>query len=413
MNNSSSCNKLISLAKKLAICLIILATNLSWVTSAQAEECNDIKCSLEGQSADEYLDCNKRKQGCWEAKITESKNASNSLKNTINILNGQISLQELQIDQTLAEITKLTNEINELVQRINGLSLSLDKLTNILIERIRSNYKFGRQPKVFALFSSDSFGDFTQQLKYLDAAQLQTASAMKRAESQRLVFNDQRLLKEKKQAELESKQKLLETQRAQLNKQKSEQQFLLNETKNNEARYQQELAKTLAELQAIQNIIAGNSNEGEVRDVKEGEVIASVIPGVSACSTGTHLHFEITKDGVTRDPSSYLQAASITWSNSPDSPFGFNGGWPWPLNDPAIVTQGYGMTYFARVRRAYGGAPHTGIDILSKNGNLAVKAVRDGKLYRGSISCGGGLLRYVRVEHKEDGINTYYLHVNY
>ena len=71
------------------------------------------------------------------------------------------------------------------------------------------------------------------------------------------------------------------------------------------------------------------------------------------------------------------------------------------------------MTWYARVRRAYGGAPHTGIDMVSKDGNLTVKTVKDGVAFRGSIKCGNGQLRYVKVEQKEDGLSTYYLHVNY
>jgi murein DD-endopeptidase MepM/ murein hydrolase activator NlpD len=50
--------------------------------------------------------------------------------------------------------------------------------------------------------------------------------------------------------------------------------------------------------------------------------------------------------------------------------------------------------------------------MVSKDGNLSIKSVKDGKLFRGSIKCGSGLLRYVRVDHGE-GLNTYYLHVNY
>jgi murein DD-endopeptidase MepM/ murein hydrolase activator NlpD len=103
----------------------------------------------------------------------------------------------------------------------------------------------------------------------------------------------------------------------------------------------------------------------------------------------------------------------VVWNNSPDEPFGFGGDWDWPLSDPARITQGYGMTFYARVRRAYGGQPHTGIDMVSKDGNFDVKAVKPGELYRGSIKCGGGYLRYVKVKHKDSNLESYYLHVNY
>jgi murein DD-endopeptidase MepM/ murein hydrolase activator NlpD len=122
----------------------------------------------------------------------------------------------------------------------------------------------------------------------------------------------------------------------------------------------------------------------------------------------------VVKDGSHQNPASYLKPISVVWSNDPDEPFGFGGDWDWPLNDPARINQGYGMTWYARVRRAYGGSPHTGIDMVSKtSGDLTVKAVKDGELFRGSIKCGGGHLRYVKVAHKDSNLSSYYLHVNY
>jgi murein DD-endopeptidase MepM/ murein hydrolase activator NlpD len=380
-----------------------------------AENCDKIVCSRDTQDEDAYLNCNKEKQACLERKIKEAQDASITLTNTINIINGEISLQQLQIEQTISEINKLEKEIKVLTDRINGLGLSLDRLTNILIERVQADYKQKASSlDLTILVKEKSLNKLIANLYYLRKAEEQTARAMQLAETQRLTYHEQKTLKEEKQTELEGKKQVLEVQQNTLTKRKQEQQYLLQETQNNEARYQQELAKTLGELKAIQSIIAGRGTETKVKDVKEGEKIASIIAGASACSTGTHLHFEIVKDGAHRDPASYLKSESINWDNSPDGPFGFSGSWQWPVNNAARVTQGYGMTYYARVKRYYGGLPHSGIDLVSKtSSDYTVKAVREGELYRGSIACGGGYLRYVKVKHKEDGISTYYLHVNY
>lgn len=48
---------------------------------------------------------------------------------------------------------------------------------------------------------------------------------------------------------------------------------------------------------------------------------------------------------------------------------------------------------------------------MSKDGDLTVKAVKDGTLYTGAIGCGGKSLYYVKVEHKDSDLSTYYLHV--
>ena len=389
---------------------LFVLTWLLWLslglTSVHAIECTTV-CNSTSD-----VDCLKNKQSCLEQKLEETKQQRVTLTNTISIINGKVEIQEVQIQKTEAELSLLEAQISDLSQRIGGLNLSLDRLTTLLVERIQTEYRQTRVNSNLLFLQSKSANTFFSQLQYLKEARMQTAVAMQRAEEQRLAFDQQKSTKEEKQEQIEKVQERLEREQNVLAKQRNEQQFLLKETKNNESLYQSELAKTLAELSAIQSIIAGKGSESEVGGVNTGDTIANIITGSSVCSTGTHLHFEVAKDGVNRDPASYLKSISPVWNNEPDSPFGFGGNWDWPLHDAARITQGYGMTYYARVWRAYGGSPHTGIDMLSTSGDTRVRAVQPGKLYRGSIACGGGNLRYVRVE-QSDGISTYYLHVNY
>lgn len=380
-------------------------------TPVAAQDCEKISCNKDNEN--EYLTCISEKRSCLEKKITEVQSQKITLTSTLNLLNSKIVVQELQINQIQAEINKLEREIDSLSERITGLNVSLDRMSTMLVERVREQYKQSRVSPFTLLVAADSFDEFQSRMEYLAQASGQTATGMQRAELARIVYDQERDLKETKQTQVEQKRLSLQKEQNVLTSQRKEQQFLLTETNNNEQKYQAELAKTLAELNAIQSIIAGKGTESKVGDVKQGDKIASVIVGASTCSNGTHLHLEVVKDGVNRDPAAYLKPISITWSNQPDGSFGFGGDWDWPLNDAARITQGYGMTYYARVRRAYGGNPHTGIDMVSKSGDTTVRAVKEGIAYRGSIKCGSGQLRYVKVEHKDDGYSTYYLHVNY
>lgn len=396
--------------RKLYFSILILIFVLSMsVSNVKAIACEEFQC----QSGGEDLTCFEDKKNCLEENLTQTQQQKVTLTNTISIINGKVQIQEIQIQQTESEIAILTAQISDLTQRIGGLNLSLDRLTTLLVERVQQEYKQNRvNPVLYLLDKNSSPSTFFSKLKYLQEAREQTAIAMERAESQRLLYDDQKASKEQKQEEIALKQEKLEKEQQVLAKQRTEQQYLLSETKNNESVYQKELAKTLAEINAIQSIIAGKGSESKVGEIKAGDVIASIIQGASVCSTGSHLHFEVVKDKVNRDPAAYLSSVDINWSNSPDGSFGFGGSWEWPVFDPARITQGYGMTYYARVRRAYGGSPHTGIDMVSKSGDYRIRAVQSGTLSRGSIDCGGGNLRYVKVE-QADGISTYYLHVNY
>ncbi len=398
--------------------LIVLAFGLMWsvttlgVPQAQGANACEQTCSKDDLDESQYLTCINEKRSCLESKIKEFQSQKVTLSNTLSLISGRVAVQELQIKQTESEVERLQREIIQLTERIEGLNLSLDRLSAILVERVQSHYRASRVSRLLNTLSGENLSEALTKSTYIEKTGWQTAVAMERAESQRIQYDEQKAIKEVKQVDVEKKQKQLESERNALARQRQEQQFLLQETQSNEQKYQAELAKTLAEISAIQSIIAGKGSEQAGVPVKQGDRIASVISGASTCSNGSHLHFEVVRDKLNLDPASYLKPISITWNNQPDGSFGFGGEWDWPLNDAARITQGYGMTYYARVRRAYGGAPHTGIDMVSKNGDATVRAVRDGKLYRGSIRCGSGQLRYVRVE-QADGLNTYYLHVNY
>lgn len=131
-------------------------------------------------------------------------------------------------------------------------------------------------------------------------------------------------------------------------------------------------------------------------------------PNLFACSSGAHLHFEVVKDNVHQNPFGFLSSKSLDWSNSDPAQNG-GGDWGWPLHDTISINQGYGNTSYSS---RYANNVHTGIDMVNK-GNYDIKAVKKGTLFRGGISCGGGTLQYVRIDHAEDEYDTYYLHVNY
>lgn len=337
--------------------------------------------------------------------ISEYEQELKRLKLETNTLTNQIAQFDAQINLTTSKILQTEEKINLLGSRIDRLTVSLDSLSEAFHERTSETYKMRRvSDPVYMILGSDDLSEAMMRFNYLLLIQEEDRNLLSRLENTQTTYKAEREDQQVLQEELEGQKQVLGTQKAAKNE-------LLSVTRNDEKRYQNLLAKATAERDAIQAIIAGKGEETEVGSINEGERIASVIGGPSACSSGAHLHLEVTKNSINQNPASYLSSRSVIWDNSPDGEFAFTGNWPWPLNDPIRVTQGYGMTYFASVLRYYGGAPHTGIDMVN-NGDYTVKAVRPGTLYRGSIGCGGGTLRYVRIKQADD-ISSYYLHVNY
>lgn len=345
-----------------------------------------------------------------EQKISQLQGEQKTLSSTIGYLNAKIGKTQAQIQKTNLELGQLESDIATLSGQIAVLDVSLEQLTELLVGRIQGMYKHETTTNpLVLLFSSIGINDFFSRLRYFKLVQEHDRRVITETERVRTNFDLQKQVKEQKQVEVAALQARLEKEKSILANQQAAKQQLLLQTKNDEKKFQELLAKSVAELAAIQGIIAGRGTESEVGGINEGQRVASIIPSASACSSGAHLHFEVAKDGAHQNPAAYLQSKSVTWDTGPDGAFDFSGSWPWPINDPVRVTQGYGKTYWSQFLWY---DFHTGIDMTNANQNYEVKAVQRGTLYRGGIGCRGGTLQYVHVK-QDSGIDTYYLHVNY
>jgi peptidoglycan hydrolase CwlO-like protein len=348
-------------------------------------------------------------QKACQEKINSNRQEQTTLKQTISTLNSKINLTQGQINQTLVEISTLENEIGILGGVLDKVNQSILDLSKIYQARVRESFRRSRVNQNLQIFGSDNFGDFLAKLKYMSTIKTKDQLILKELDNSRQDYDQRRQTKVNKQQEIEKLRKTLESQKKTLDTQQKDKQNLLSQTANDEKKFQALLTKARAELAAIESIIAGKGTESEVKDVSVGEKVASVIQGSSACSTGTHLHFEVVQNGSHQSPSSFLKSQDIQWDNQPDGSFPLTGSWDWPLNEKVRITQGYGHTAYSS---RYTGDVHTGIDMNSTS-NSDVKSVRNGKLFRGSIPCGGGTLKYVHVKHSDDKFDTFYLHVNY
>ncbi len=349
-----------------------------------------------------------------QKKALEKQGEKRTLSSQIAVMDSQIRLTEARISATKQQISELALDINTATKKIDNLEKALDNLTKVFINRIVATYKVGKTQTFEILLSSGNIPNFFSRLNYLKVARSHDKEIIIQTQQAKSDYTNQKDIFEAKKKRAEILKASLDRFTAQLAQERRNKQTLLEVTRNDEARYQQLLSQAQAELA----IAFGGGSEKLIRSVKQGDVIGTVISGSSGCSSGTHLHFEVHKNASIEDASAYLQPKSIIYKDSESEVGTVNprGSYPWPLNDPIYITQGYGMTPYAQTGayRDKNGVnhPHYGID-MGSNSSLSVKAVRDGELYGGSISCGGrypGTLLYAKVKHS-DGIDTLYLHM--
>ena len=347
-------------------------------------------------------------------KIREYEEQIRRLNLQSTTLFNQIAQYDAQIKLTTLRIEEIGARIDLIAGRIDGLKDSVESLSAVHTQRVVEEYKYYRvdTPLLFFIFN----GDLSAVLKhytYLRRIQNEDAVILSRLTAAKDNYENQK----KEQEKLFEQLKL---QEASLANQKKAKANLLTITKNDEKRYQNLLASARAEYEAIQAIVSGRGTETEVGDVSEGATIASIIQGSSCNSSGSHLHFIVGANGQVKNPFEYLSSgvgvencSGSSCGSSDGDAFNPSGSWRWPISATIKFMQGYGSTWAVRnswVGRIYNF--HNGIDINS--GDSTVRAVKAGKLYRGSYGGSAGCrLRYVRVDHADSDLETYYLHVNY
>ncbi len=228
-----------TLRKQLALVVFTVIPFLVSVSPVLAED----PCS--GKTGQAKVDC-------LQAKVNETSKQADTLAGTISQINGKILVEQIQINQTKTQIEQLEKDITDLSTRITGLDTSLESMTDILIQRVVTNYKRHQSNPLELLLVSNTIDSFFTKYKYLQIAQEHTSELMAQAENQKTTFDQQKSLKQEKQDELDKKKAVLQDQQAQLDSQKAEQTQLLSQTKNDEARYQQLLAQAQAEITSFQ-----------------------------------------------------------------------------------------------------------------------------------------------------------------
>ncbi len=361
-----------------------------------------------------------------ETQLAQSQKQEQTLKSQLNLIDGQTKVTTLKIEETNLKIEKLQREISDLASRIDRIGVTLDKLSEILLQRIVQTYKYSNTVSTIdLLFSSHGFADLLERLKYIQVAQAYDKKKLYELQATKLAYNDQKQDKETRQTEAEKLNKNLEVYKKQLAEQKKAKDQLLSETQNDENKYQQLIAKLKADSDSLARALAGGGVK--LGSVNKNDRIAVV--GSSGCSTGPHLHFEVITParidggkivdnssgqpigwGLDHrvDPRPYIQQGKFARpvAEYTDNDACSNDG---SCSNGDISTR-FGQTYYIL---SSAGTQHTGLDIVDYWGApIYASDSGDSYAFSDTQSCriSGTVGKGVAIDH-HNGIVTLYWHV--
>lgn len=188
-----------------------------------------------------------------QSTISRLQSEENTLRSQISVMDNQINLTELKITSTEKEIADLSLDIDTADKKINRLEGSLNKLSEVLINKIKATYVVGSNSSFQVLLTSNNVTDFVTRANYLRIAQQHDKRLIYDTVQARNDYKNQKVIYQDQKSKAEVLQDQLSVYRVQLEQEKRAKDQLLSETQGSEANYQRLLAEARAQLEGFSN----------------------------------------------------------------------------------------------------------------------------------------------------------------
>jgi len=250
-----------------------------------------------------------------EKELQNTRDEKSSLQREINTIKNNISQLNLNIKADKINIEKLNLEINSLNYDIRDIELAVGDKEESVGEILRKIQRNGNQNFLTFLLKGNSLADSLLESQTLVDISSQLSIEIEHLKEFHTELNEKVAEVDNKKNNIERNTKNLEYRKVIVQDQESEKQIILEQTKNKEAEYQDQVE----ELRKIQDEIAGEISN--IEDELRSKFDVSLLP--------------IKRPGVLEWPIALKEDGGI-----------------------GIITQ-----HFGEISSLYGGKPHNGLDI--------------------------------------------------
>ncbi len=387
----------------------------------QAASLQKEKSSISSQlSAEQY------NQLSLQQKISYLNNQITGTQTQINDLEIQIETNNVKVRILGGQITDKQNSVNTLAQEVQTLDDSIKK-------RITLSYEYSLITPIEIILENNNFETLLTRLKYLSETRKQDKVLLSQmAEKQGQLQNEKDDL-EKSKADVDQKLTEIEAQKTELfkqetslNTQKADRAQLLVISQQKASDYQKSIAKLKKQedviTSQISQLIFNLFKSGQLpanTPVKKGDIIG--FEGHSGLAFGSHLHFELRRNGVIVNPNtaypgyfSYIQYGGSPVSGTAHFPMDGAYITQFPHADSYAIdmisrtmgNQSGDKYYTSGVHCSYGSVPAGYYNMGGEGAPLY--AIRDGKVSNVFTDVCGG--RAVIVDYG-NGLTALYLHL--
>lgn len=198
-----------------------------------------------------------RQIGEQKKKIEENRGRQRDLKTQIDLLNAQIRKTELEIQKLNRQIALLDAEIQSLQGEIKKKEAELARLKDIRDELVRTYYELLLTQSSFATFlGSETISEAARRLEYVAVVEEDIEATARREEQIRNELAEKKRERERRQAEAEKLRNQEAAKKVDLAHTREGKRFLLEETKGEERRFQELLARFQREREELNRKIA-------------------------------------------------------------------------------------------------------------------------------------------------------------